>query len=54
MIVPTVSEREKRKVLRYELSGGQLATYIKILKESQAISSLDLYPKEIVIDMHKI
>lgn len=47
-------KREKRRVLRYELSGGQLATYIKNLKESQAISSLDLDPKEIVIDMCKI
>lgn len=47
-------KREKRRVLRYELSGGQLATYIKILKDRQAISSLDLYPKEIVIDVCKI
>lgn len=43
-----------RRVFGYKLSGGQLATYIKILKDSQAISSLDFYPKEIVIDMCKI
>lgn len=62
MIIPTGSEGAGNRALTslqeeyfwYKLSEGQLVTYIKFLKDSQIISLLGFYPKEIVLDMCKI
>lgn len=56
MIIPTLSEgagvrallkpQTKEGKIWYKLSEGQFATYIKILKDSQAISFLDFVPRK--------